>query len=363
MYNKDLLKEELTRENIVEIIESIGGKPHLRNETVVCDTICHNHRGEGSSKLYYYDNTKLFKCYTGCGEYFDIFELVIKAYEIQYNQLLSLPQAMQYVAEVVGLTHLQEEDLHNLKLDREDWDILKRYEIKEGHVRTQELSTIECSCLKILPQPIIAPWLNEGISRETMKRFGIRYYPLECQIVIPHWNDQGLLVGVRGRTLVQEDAEKFGKYRPLIIGQEMYNHPLGMYLYGLNFTKENIRKARTAVVFESEKAVMMYDSYFGSENNISVACCGSSISSFQIQLLIDAGAEEIIIAFDRQFKECGDAEFNAQTKNLQRIVDKHKNTVKMSCIFDKGCLLEYKDSPIDRGKEIFTQMVQERIIF
>ena len=58
-----------------------------------------------------------------------------------------------------------------------------------------------------------------------------------------------------------------------------------------------------------EKSCLKYQSYFGLENDISVACCGSSVSAYQIQLLIEAGAEEIIIAFDRQFKEIGDNEF------------------------------------------------------
>ena len=58
-----------------------------------------------------------------------------------------------------------------------------------------------------------------------------------------------------------------------------------------------------------EKSCLLYKSYFGLENDISVACCGSSVSAYQIQMLLDAGAEEIIIAFDRQFKEIGDKEF------------------------------------------------------
>ena len=41
-------------------------------------TICHNHLGEGSRKLYYYDNTKLFQCYTDCAGSFDIYELICK---------------------------------------------------------------------------------------------------------------------------------------------------------------------------------------------------------------------------------------------------------------------------------------------
>ena len=82
-----------------------------------------------------------------------------------------------------------------------------------------------------------------------------------------------------------------------------------MNLYGLNWSKDAIKTIKKAIVFESEKSVLKYASYFGWENNMSVACCGSSVSAYQIPLLMDAGAEEIIIAFDRQFQEIGDKEF------------------------------------------------------
>lgn len=48
-----------------------------------------------------------------------------------------------------------------------------------------------------------------------------------------------------------------------------------------------------------EKSCLKYQTYFGFENDISVACCGSNLSSYQVSLLLDAGAQEIIIAFDR----------------------------------------------------------------
>ena len=56
--------------------------------------------------------------------------------------------------------------------------------------------------------------------------------------------------------------------------------------------------------------------FFGIENDISVACCGSNVSSYQIQSLIEAGAKEIIIAFDRQFKKINDDEFKRLTNKL-----------------------------------------------
>ena len=128
---------------------------------------------------------------------------------------------------------------------------------------------------------------------------------------------------MRGRTLCAEEGERYGKYRPLRVNNVLYNHPLGMNLYNFNNSKDNIKILKKAIVFEGEKSTLLYKSYFGLENDISVACCGSSVSAYQIQLLIDAGAEEIVIAFDRQFQEIGDEEFKHLKTNLLKLKQKY----------------------------------------
>ena len=107
---------------------------------------------------------------------------------------------------------------------------------------------------------------------------------------------------------------------------------------------------------------MLYASYFGIENDITVACCGSSLLSNQVELLLKLGVEEIIIAFDKQFKEIGDAEWKRLTKNLYALHRKYGAYVQISYMFDKEDLLGYKESPIDRGPEIFMQMFNERVV-
>ena len=111
-----------------------------------------------------------------------------------------------------------------------------------------------------------------------------------------------------------------------------------------------------------EKSCLLYQSYFGLENDISVACCGSSISAYQIQMLLDAGAEEIVVAFDRQFQDIGDEEFKHLKTNLVRLRNKYKNFATISFIFDKNKITSYKASPIDEGPEKFLKLFKERII-
>lgn len=106
----------------------------------------------------------------------------------------------------------------------------------------------------------------------------------------------------------------------------------------------------------------MYQSYYGHDNDISVACCGSNISSYHIDMLRALGVNEIIVAFDRQFVEISDDEFKRLKAKLIHIHQKYSKNVRISAIFDKNMILPYKASPIDQGPEIFERLLKERIV-
>lgn len=159
-----------------------------------------------------------------------------------------------------------------------------------------------------------------------------------------------------------EEAARQGKYRPLKVNNIMYNHPLGMNLYGLNWAKSQIQIMKKAIIFESEKSVLQYMSYFGIENNIAVACCGSNLSIHQMQQLLKYGAEEVIIAFDKQYEKLNTEESKQWSTKLTKLHNKYKNDCLVSFIWDKGELLGYKDSPTDRGPEVFMELFKNRIV-
>ena len=98
-----------------------------------------------------------------------------------------------------------------------------------------------------------------------------------------------------------------------------------------------------------EKSCLLYSPFFRPANDISVACCGSNISAQQVHLLIEAGAKEIVVALDRQFKELGDDEHKRLVKNFRKLQEKYKNYVRLSFIFDKNKITSYKASPILLG--------------
>lgn len=341
-----------------------GGDPEYTSFGILCSTICHNEPGIGSRKLYFYDNSNLFRCYTGCDCYFDIFELVIKIAHIQWNKEYTLYNAVWWIANRFGFNLEYKQDDPEEQLD--DWQYLKQYD------RIQDIELKQHNiCLKEYDPTILSrfnydvkiqPWIDEDISEDVMKKCKIGFYPGKEQITIPHFDVNNRFIGLRGRFLSEDKCDRYGKYRPIKIQDLLYTHPLGMNLYNLNNSKNAIKIVKKAIIFEGEKSCLKYRSYFGDENDISVACCGSSISSYQIQLLLDAGAQEIIIAFDRQFQEIGDTEFQHLKNNLIRTKDHYKTYAMISFIFDKNMITGYKASPIDEGKDKFLTLFNERIV-
>ena len=375
-YNKDEIKNSLTIEQVTEYIAELGGEPNPLPDIILCKTICH---GGDSHKLYYYDNTKLFKCYTGgCSadgsDAFDIFELTRKVMsrEKPKEELTkegnsmprdwNLPEAIDYVAQFFGFSPVEKERNESF-ISADTWKILNNYDrINNIDLNTKivELKVYDESILKYMPILPIQPWIKEGIDFKVMKDRGICFNPKSCGIIIPHYDIDNKLVGIRERTLILENEEK-GKYRPAYINKQLYNHPLSFNLYNLNNSKDNIKNIKKVFVFESEKSCLQYASFFGIENDISVACCGSSFIQYQAWLLMELGVEEIIVGFDKQFQEKGDKEFKKLIKNLTTIFKKYGHLVKISYLFDKEDLLGYKESPTDRGKEVFEKLYKNRI--
>ena len=361
-YNKHEIRIKMSIDQIFDLLSDWGGEPAYTDFGIISQTICHNPPGEGSRKLYYYRNTDLFTCYTGCSGSFDIFQLLQKVAHIQWNKEYDLNDAVRYIAIRFGLAGEADlEDTDSLI----DWktfdsyDRIAKLEVKDYHI---DIKPYDDNILNNLNYDvIIKPWEDEGISRSAIKHAHIGYFPPNAQITIPHFDINGKFVGLRGRTLVKADAEMYGKYRPMVIGKTQYNHPLGMNLYNLNNSKENIKQIGLAICFEAEKSCLKYQSYFGFDNDISVACCGSNISAYQAQLLLDCQCKEMVIAFDRQWQEKNDSEYQHQIKNLEKLNERFKNNINISIIYDRNMLTGYKDSPIDDGKEIFLKLFKERV--
>lgn len=341
--------ENLNTESIIHLMTELGADRYSETDDyILFPTICHNiEASEASMKLYYYKNNKIFVCYTSCGS-MSIFKFLRHYYEerqIEYDWY-------QDIYEVVC-------DCSSFKqkegFTRAAYKSLKeRYGVARKEVQLPEFSSNVLGCFVNHYTP---EWLDDGITKEAMETFDISYSISQNKIIIPHYDIDGRLVGIRGRALNDWEVENIGKYAPIRVENVWYKHPLSMNLYGLNVTKKNVRAHSICFLFESEKSVMQSESF--KLPNCSAAVCGSNFNKYQLNILMKTCApHEIVLCFDKEELPGEDRYFN----KLWNICQKYKNYCNFSFIYDREGLLDLKDSPTDKGEETFIKLLGKRVI-
>jgi len=307
---------------------------------------CHHHDGDGGYKLYAYFDENLsvsMYCYSNCGS-MNLVGFIMRYREIEY------PQAMSELNTIIGGRKIEgffSQDLYNPAVA-----------LKKNENEYKDVSEISAKLLERYHPYAYGGWIDEGISAETQKKFGIRYSISENKIIIPQLDINGRLIGVRGRSLDQYEIDNFGKYRPVRYKGKVLSYPTSLNLYGLFQNKRNILKAGKVIIFESEKSVMQLDTIMNGNGN-GVALSGSSISSWQINELSKLGINEIIVGLDKDYND----EQSRKTR-AEMIVKMFKRMLlrfNVSVLFD-DCdgLLGYKDSPTDKGSEPFYKLMRSR---
>ena len=169
------------------------------------------------------------------------------------------------------------------------------------------------------------------------------------------------MIGIRGRALEPREIEEYGKYRPIQIGDILYTFPIQFNLYGIDKHKEGIKQRKIAIIAEAEKSAMLDDVYYGDYSN-TVACCGSSFNKYHINLLTNIlGANEIVIALDKEYENWKSQKAKEYREKIEHMCNKFRSLANFSYIWDYDDLLQEKDSPFDKGKEIFEELYKNRI--
>ena len=126
----------------------------------------------------------------------------------------------------------------------DDWNFINSFDNNYNKLLKSKTEINNNLSKKILNMFQFIPrneWINEGININTMKTFNIAYSTLNQSIIIPHFDINDNLIGIRQRSLLNFDIENYGKYTPFKICNVMYNHKLNNNLYGININK-NIQK-------------------------------------------------------------------------------------------------------------------------
>lgn len=349
--NANELTALLTTENVIYILKQLGSTHIDKSEFghILFQTVCHC----GSKhKLYYYIESKKFHCYTNCGQ-LSIYDVIMSA------KNMSFLQAKSYIHTLLGIenTHTVETYLPQVSNNLE---ILDMYDSLGNEYTSDELKVYPDTVMKLFSDIYYTGWVEEGITIETMRKFNIKYYALQHAIIIPHYNAEGGLVGIRRRSLDPIEVERGGKYMPIQIEGVWYTHPLQFNLYGLNFNKSYIERTKKLIIVESEKGVMQLDSMFPNGSPV-VALSSSNLSNAQVDMIINLGVEEVIFALDKQYQEPFTDEYKKYQKKILKLVRKLTTFVSVSIMWDTKGLLGYKDSPTDRGREVFEQLYRTRI--
>ena len=335
-------------DSVISMMEKLGADRHSdRGAYVVFPTICHNiDASEASMKLYFYKDTKLFVCYTECGN-MSIFKFLKHYYEtrqIEYDWYQDIYEVVRDCSNFKGVDGFVVEKYKSLR---------DRYEVKRKEKTLPEYPAHVLDCfVHSYPQE----WLDDGITKETMDRFDISYSISQNKIIIPHYDLLGRLVGIRGRALNEWEVENIGKYAPIQIEGVWYKHPLSMNLYGLDKTFMDVRRNGICYLFESEKSVLQMNGF--SMPNCSAAVCGSNFNKYQLNILMKFCApSEIVICFDQEELPGEEKYFN----KLWNICQKYKQYCNFSFVYDREGLLNLKDSPTDKGEEVFLQLLKKRV--
>lgn len=312
------------------------------NEYLIFKSICHDSE---SNKLYYYTSSKYFFCYSNCHS-MSIYDVIMKSKKCNFKDAFNL------LKNIIGNMDRPFVGFGENEVEYKSLDELEVEELEP--IKKQYLY----NTFKNIP---IREWLEEGISERAMAKYKIRYDDIKDRVIIPHFNTNDKCIGIRVRNF-NPIEEKKGKYIPLWHDCIGYNHPLGKCLYGLNISKENIKKYKKVIVFESEKSVLKYESIYPN-NNLSVAICGSNFSNVQKKILLNLfGTDiEIILCLDKQYKVDGDEESIQWKEKILRNLENIKDIVKCSYTWCTDDSLDYKDSPIDKSKKVFESLIKNRI--
>lgn len=361
----------LTPEHVIKIMQEQYGATYKRykDNVIAFESICH---GSTSQKLYYYheprredDNGRVFYCYVcnTSGNIIDILE-ELSGY--------TFAEAFKIVGSAVGVDTTYRKKIRGIQRSPQENLDLKFLSIHTRKKREpRQLTTVyDESVLDRFTLEYPQCWCDEGINGDTADVFDIRYNPNTNQAIIPVRNLQGELIGIRTRNFDPQAIEKGYKYMPLIFGGNTYKFPTSNALYGIWENRDNIKKSGKVVLLEGEKSVMQLHSFYDGYA-YGLAVYGSNLSPIHVQMLLQLQVREVTICFDKEYcKAWYDDEYDntkEQTsmfnyfKKLKKITKMLSSYFTVNIVIDFDDRLELKDSPTDKGKEVFEQLLQDKI--
>lgn len=351
------LKKQLVLSDYEAILKALGIPIMLKlKDRWVLMTGCHNRDPlQGSQKLYFYIESKIFQCYTRCACSMDIIGLCQKRLAL-LNKPCAFLDAIQFILDTTSVD-IGSVSRPTSNVFTYDWSELEKFvRIKKGG---SALKPYDKAILDQLDRAYPQAWIDEGITIETMEKYKIGFYPrLDCA-TIPCFNREGDLIGIRARHWREEEVEK-GKYRPLMLLDEtIYKFPTNQVFYGINFNWASIEDKKQVILVEGEKSVLKADSFYGMESNV-LALYGCNLGLQRRNEILKMGVNEVVIALDSDYHEIGDDDYQAFEKKVLAFGKQFKGYCDVSVCYNNIGLDGYKCSPFDWDRETFEKLFESR---
>lgn len=343
------IKAQITDDDIIALMDSMGiPLVSANSQYQLYPSACHHSDWERhKNKLYYYVQSQRWHCYSCSGDW-DTIGLV------QHLRKCTFNQAVDYICSTLGISATEldiRQDVDNWKRDLRRW--LPNADIDE----TSELTAYDPAILSAFDHLYPTEWLEYGITRDSMDKFGIGWYARQACISIPVVQN-GQLVGVRGRYTRQQDMDK-GKYKPIaMLDGTVLKFSTNQCLYGLDQNKAAIEKCRQVLLFESEKSVLKADSW-----NIhnALAIFGSNISKRHIEMLLELGVNDVVLCMDSDYRQVGDDDFQFFVAKMRKLAGKLRGYFNVSIIYNNQGYDGYKYSPVDFDRWQFDKLYESRV--
>ena len=352
------LKKSLSLAHHKQIMQALGIPSYSENSTQIVyytgDKNVDSYKG--SPKLYFYKDTSIYVGMTA-GRSYDIISLTQTRLSL-LKQPCSFLDACQFILDT---TNINPDSISHVKKEGHvyDWSNLERF------VRVRkygnQLSEYNRNIIDTLPPLYPQAWIDEGISEETMDKYQIRYYERCNQTVIPCFDDEARLVGVRVRNWDKDRVEQ-AKYMPLVtLDGQCYKFNTNQVFYGINYNKPEIERTGKVIIVESEKAVMKLDTYMG-RHNIALGMYGSNLGIQRRNQLLKMGVNTVSYVVDNDFIGQDDEFFEQWREKIRHFIKLWDGFCRVEIVWDNLGLLGPKENATDRTKEVWEQLWENREI-
>ena len=352
------LKKSLSLAHHKQIMQALGIPAYSENKEQIIYFSGDKNKDalKGSPKLYFYKDSQIYFGYTSSRSY-DIISLVQTRLSL-LKQPCSFLDACQFI---IDTTNINPDSISHIKKEGHvyDWSNLERF-IRVRKCGNQ-LSEYNRNIIDTLPPLYPQAWIDEGISEETMDKYQIRYYERCNQTVIPCFDDEARLVGVRVRNWDKDRVEQ-AKYMPLVtLDGQCYKFNTNQVFYGINYNKPEIERTGKVIIVESEKAVMKLDTYMG-RHNIALGMYGSNLGIQRRNQLLKMGVNTVSYVVDNDFIGQDDAFFEQWREKIQHFIKLWDGFCRVEIVWDNLELLGPKENATDRTKEVWEQLWENREI-